>query len=466
MKKFLDNDFCLNNETGKYLYHTYAENMPIIDYHCHLDAKDIAEDKKFDSLASLWLSGDHYKWRLMRADGVEEAFVTGDGDETEKIRLWARVLSKAIGNPLYAWSHMELKKYFGYDGILKYETVNEVLKACAPLFESGAISARKLIEKSNVTHICTTDDPVSDLRWHKALKEDISFKTKVLPSWRPDGILAIEKGSFKDYVKKLSVSAGIEIKDFDTFKKAIKIRLEYFQSMGCRTSDHGLERCFYEKCKIGEAEDIFKRKLNDEKLSESDCAKFKSAMLIFMAEEYCRYDWVMQLHYGCSRNVNSELFEALGADTGIDCINPDSPSRDLAKLLDAFNQNGCLPKTVVYSLDPSENEAIDTIIGCFQGKGKGYIQHGSAWWFNDHKDGMRAHLKGVAAGGVLGNFIGMLTDSRSFVSYTRHDYFRRIFCDLIGEWVEKGEYPDDKELLGQIIQDVCYNNAFNYFNLN
>lgn len=464
MKRFLGEDFCLKNETAKKLYHNYAENMPIIDYHCHLDPKDIAEDKVFESLSELWLSGDHYKWRLMRADGAPEKYVTGDGDDSEKLRLWARALEKSIGNPLYHWSHMELKTYFDYDGILKSTNADMVMEHCKPCFESGQISARRLIEKSNVTHICTTDDPVDDLRWHKMLSEDESFKTKVYPSWRPDKILNCEKDGFRAYIKKLSEVSGMEIKSLDSLKAAIKLRVEYFASLGTRTADHGLDYCFYVPCEEAEAQQIFEKALKGEMVAETDALKYKSAMLLFMAEEYCKKDWVMQLHYGCSRNVNTQLFNALGADTGIDCINPINPSGSLAKLLDAFASQSVLPKTVVYSLDPSENAAIDTIIGCFQGKKKGYVQHGAAWWFNDHKEGIKEHLKALAAGGVLGNFVGMLTDSRSFVSYTRHDYFRRIFCNLLGEWVEEGEYPYDEEALGKIIQDVCYNNAFEYFN--
>ncbi len=465
MKKFLDEDFCLKNETAKRLYHTYAKELPIIDYHCHLSPKDIATDKTFKSLAELWLSGDHYKWRLMRADGAEEKFVTGDGDDNEKLRLWASVLEKAIGNPLYHWSHMELKTYFDYEGILKGSNYEEVIEHCKPYFENEEISARKLIEKSKVTHICTTDDPIDDLKWHKMLSNDESFKTKVYPSWRPDRILNCEKEDFGAYIAELSKAAGVDIKTLDDLKKAIKIRMEYFSSLGTVTADHGLDYAFYSPCDEKEAEHIFKRALMGERVEEEAALKYKSALLLFMAEEYTKRDWVMQLHYGCSRNVNSNLFKAIGADTGIDCINPCSPSKSLAMLLDAFNSKGVLPKTIVYSLDPAENDAIDTIIGCFQGKGKGYVQHGAAWWFNDHKEGMEKHLKALAAGGVLGNFIGMLTDSRSFVSYTRHDYFRRIFCNLLGTWVEDGEYPNDEEALSKIIKDVCYFNAKEYFNL-
>ena len=464
MKRFLDEDFCLKNETAKKLYHTYAEKLPIIDYHCHLDAKDIALDKTFKSLSELWLSGDHYKWRLMRADGAAEEYVTGSGDENEKLRLWARVLEKAIGNPLYHWSHMELKKYFDYEGILKEGNADEVMEHCKPYFEKGQISARKLIEKSNVTHICTTDDPIDDLRWHKMLNEDESFKTKVYPSWRPDKILNCEKDGFTAYINKLSEVSGVKIQSLSDLKTAIKSRIEYFASLGTKTADHGLDYCFYVPCEENEAEKIFERALNGENVEEADALKYKSAMLLFLAEEYSVKGWVMQLHYGCSRNVNTRLFNAIGADTGIDCINPCSPSSNLAKLLDAFNLGNILPKTVVYSLDPSENDAIDTIIGCFQGKGKGYVQHGAAWWFNDHKEGMEEHIKSLAAGGVLGNFIGMLTDSRSFVSYTRHDYFRRIFCNLLGQWVEEGEYPCDDEALERLVKDVCYFNAKEYFN--
>ncbi len=464
MRKFLDEDFLLYNETGKYLYHKYAENMPIIDYHCHLDAKDIAEDKVFTNLTELWLSGDHYKWRLMRTDGADEKFVTGDGDEKEKLRLWAKVVEKSVGNPLYHWTHMELKKYFNYQEILKEETVDEVIKWCEPYFESGEISARKLIEKSSVTHICTTDDPISDLRYHKIIEEDESFKVKVYPSWRPDKIMGIEKDGFSEYIKELGKVSGVEITNLEQLKKAIDIRIEFFNISGCKVSDHGLDYCFYSSCDEKEADDILKKALSGEKTDTADALKFKSAILLYMAGIYKKFNWVMQLHYGCSRNVNSIYFENLGPDTGIDCINPNAPSAFLAVMLNAFKERGVLPKTIVYSLDPSENEAIDSIVGCFQGDGKGYVQHGAAWWFNDHKKGMTEHIESLASMGVLGNFIGMLTDSRSFVSYVRHDYFRRIFVNLLGEWVEKGEYPYDEKTLEKIIKGVCYNNAMEYFN--
>ncbi len=459
---FQGKDFCLKNETAKHLYNNFAKDLPIIDYHCHLDAKDIFEDKAFHSLPELWLSGDHYKWRLMRANGVEEKYVTGTGDDTEKLRYWAKTLERCIGNPVYAWCHMELKKYFDYDGVLCERTVDEVSLWCEKYFASGSISARKLIEKSNVTHICTTDDPISDLKWHKAIKEDKSFKTKVLPTWRPDGILGIEKDSFREYIEKLSDAAGIKIESLEDLKAATKKRIEFFNEIGCRVSDHGLERCFFvEPC--GEAESIFSRAIKGDELTETECLKYKSEMLLFMAGEYVKNDWAMQLHYGCSRNVNSNAFLKLGADTGLDCINPSAPSRELSVMLDALHSEGKLPKTIIYSLDPSENDAIDTIIGCFQGLGKGYIQHGAAWWFNDHKKGIEEHLESVAANGVLGNFIGMLTDSRSFVSYTRHDYFRRILCNLLGKWIDEGEYPYDEEALGRLVKDICYYNAAEYF---
>ncbi len=465
MKKFLDDDFCLNNETGKKLYHAYAKDLPIIDYHCHLDPKDIAEDRVFSSLSELWLSGDHYKWRLLRADGAEEAFVTGEGDDSEKIRIFAKALEKAIGNPLYHWCHMELKKYFDYNGVFNFKNADNVIEHCKKYFENGEISARKLIEKSNVTHICTTDDPVSDLKYHEILSKDESFKVKVFPSWRPDKALNIEKDGFLNYVEELSNAAGVSIKTFDDLKTALKKRMEFFEKMGCRTADHGLEKAFYENCSDLEADEIFKNALSGKKIEQKAAEKFKSKLLLFMAESYVKYDWVMQLHYGCDRNVNTKLFNLLGADTGIDCTNPREPSGELARLINSFCENNTFPKTVVYSLDPTENAAIDTIIGCFSGKKKGHIQHGAAWWFNDHKKGIEEHLDCLAAGGILGNFIGMLTDSRSFVSYTRHDYFRRILCNRLGLWVEMGEYPFDEEVLESIVKNVCYYNSKEYFNL-
>lgn len=463
MKAFIDNNFCLTNKTAQHLYHTYAESMPIIDYHCHLNPKDIAENKTFTNLADLWLSGDHYKWRIMRADGVCEDFITGDKDPCEKLRYFARVLEKAIGNPIYHWCHMELNKYFDYKGILKESTVDEVITHCEPYFKSGQISARKLIEKSNVTCICTTDDPVDDLRWHKQIAADKTFKTKVYPSFRPDRILNIEKNGFTDYIKALSAASAVDINSLAGLKKAIQNRIEYFSQVGCRVSDHGLDTTFYAFASDDEVEEIFASALSGKSISPEDALKYKSAILLFLAGEYKNRNWIMQLHYGCSRNVNTPLFDRLGADTGLDCINPSSPSRNLAQMLDAFSSHDALPKTIVYSLDPSENTAIDTITASFQGLGKGHIQHGCAWWFNDHKKGMEEHMESLASNGVFGNFIGMLTDSRSFVSYTRHDYFRRILCNLLGKWVEDGEYPYHEDSLSKIIKGICYNNALEYF---
>lgn len=465
MKKFLDDDIYLNNETGKRLYHAYAKDLPIIDYHCHLNPMDIAEDKVFTSLSELWLSDDHYKWRLLRADGAEEALITGDGSDRDKIHAFAKALEKAVGNPIYQWCHMELKKYFNYDGVFNLKNADDVIEHCKKKFDIGQISARKLIEKSNVTHLCTTDDPVSDLKYHQRIANVESFKVKVYPSWRPDKALNIEKYGYLQYIEELGNSAGVNIKNFDDLKCALNIRMEFFESMGCRTADHGLESAFYEKCNDTEADEIFKDALMGKKIEQKAAEKFKSRLLLFMSESYVKYDWVMQLHYGCDRNVNTKQFKLLGPDTGIDCINPRVPGGNLAKLLNAFNENDTLPKTVVYSLDPTENVAVDSIIGCFAGGKKGKLQHGAAWWFNDHKKGIEEHLDHLAADGLLGNFIGMLTDSRSFVSYARHDYFRRIFCNKLGLWVEQGEYPCDEEALSKIIKDVCYFNAKEYFNL-
>ena len=460
--KFQGEDFCLKNETAKLLYNKYAKALPIIDYHCHLDPKDIYEDKVFKSLPELWLSGDHYKWRLMRANGVAEEYITGKGDDNKKLHYWAETLENCIGNPVYAWCHMELKKYFDYEGVLDKKTADDVISWCEKYFKEGRISARKLIEESKVTHICTTDDPVSDLKWHRAIREDESFKTKVMPSWRPDGILGIEKESFKEYIEKLGRVTGIKIECLEDLKTATVKRIEFFNENGCRVSDHGLEECFKVE-KSPDADDIFKKVLEGYNPTEEECIKYKGEMLLFMAGEYVKHNWAMQLHYGCSRNVNTKLYKLLGTDTGIDCINPCAPSRNLAVMLDGFLKEDKLPKTIVYSLDPSENDAIDTTIGCFQGLGKGYIQHGAAWWFSDHKKGIETHLESLGANGVLGNFIGMLTDSRSFVSYTRHDYFRRILCSLLGKWAEEGEYPLDEEALGNIIENICYYNASEYF---
>lgn len=453
MKRFIDDDFLLESSTANRLY-GYAKDIPIIDYHCHISPREIAEDRHFKNITELWLGGDHYKWRLMRLGGVSEEYITGSAPDRDKFQKWAETLDKAAGNPIYVWSHLELRRYFGHKGILNSETAAAVWELTGKRLQS--LSARKFIEMSGVELICTTDDPADDLKWHSAIAADPDFKVRVLPSFRPDKALNVEADGFAGYIVELSRAAEAEIKTFADLKKALTKRIEYFDALGCRTADHGLTKTIYSPCEEAEAEHIFSAALSGEKISPAAAEKYKTALLIFLGGEYKKRGWVMQLHYGCDRNVNTKMFRALGSDTGFDCINPASPSTYLARLLDGFGEG--LPKTIVYSLDPSENTAIDSISGCFPG-----VRHGAAWWFNDNKAGILEQLTSAANQGLLGNFTGMLTDSRSFLSYTRHEYFRRIFCNFLGSLVENGEYPNDEKSLIKIVRGVCHDNAAEFF---
>lgn len=464
MRAFMDKDFLLETETAKKLFHGYAENMPIIDYHCHISPKEIAQDIHFDTITQVWLGGDHYKWRLMRSNGVEEYYITGDAPDREKFQKWAESLERAIGNPLYHWSHLELRRYFGYEGVLNGETAEEVWQLCNEKLRQPEMSARNLIIQSKVTHLCTTDDPADTLEWHKIIRDDQSFPVQVLPAWRPEAAMKIGSLDFVNYMKRLGNAAGVEINSFRTLKEALKLRLAFFEEMGCRASDHSLDYAMYVPASEEEVEQIFAKALNGEAISYEDGLKYKTAFLLFIGKEYKRLSWAMQLHYGVKRDNNQKLYRSFGPDAGVDCIDNHTPSAQLADLLNALDCEDALPKTILYSLNPIDNAAIGSIIGCFQNSEcRAKIQQGSAWWFNDNKQGMIDQMTSLANLGVLGNFIGMLTDSRSFISYPRHEYFRRILCNLIGGWVENGEYPDDEKRLGALVQDICYNNTKKYF---
>lgn len=464
MKNFMDADFLLETETAKTLYHNFAEKTPILDYHCHIAPKEIAEDRKFDNITQVWLGGDHYKWRFMRSCGVEEKYITGDASDKEKFFKWAECLGKAIGNPLFHWSHLELQRYFGYHGVLSAKTAEEVWNLCNEKLQDPSMSARNLIIQSNVTLVCTTDDPADTLEWHKQIAEDDSFDVKVLPAWRPDKAMNIEKPSYLDYLADLSKASNTPIASFADLKAALVNRMEYFHSNGCNVSDHGLEYVFHVPATDEEIEAIFAKRLAGEAITREEELKFKTAFLLAMGREYHRLDWAMQLHYGVKRDNNTAQFNKLGVDTGYDCISNYAPSAQLADFLDALAVTDELPRTVIYSLNPVDNAAIGTIIGCFQNsEAVGKVQQGSAWWFNDNKVGMEDQMTSLANLGNLSGFVGMLTDSRSFLSYTRHEYFRRILCNLIGKWVENGEYPADMDLLEEIVTDISYNNAKRYF---
>lgn len=462
----MDKDFLLKTETAKTLYHEYAANCPIIDYHCHVSPREIYENKQFENITQVWLGGDHYKWRIMRSNGVDEHYITGNASDREKFQKFAEALPKAIGNPMYHWCHLELKKYFGYDGILNGETAEKVWNLALDKLKEPNMSVRGLIEQSNVAFVGTTDDPIDSLEWHNKIADDNSIKTVVAPSFRPDKALNIDKDGWKDYIAQLSAVSEIEINGIDSLEKALSLRIEHFNNNGCKASDHGLDYAVYLKGTKEEVDDILKKGLSGEKVSREEAEKLKTELLIFCAGEYTRHGWAMQIHYNCLRNPNSKMFKELGADTGFDCIGPNNGSQAISSLLDALNAEHILPKTILYSLDSADNSFLDTIIGAFQGtEVAGKLQHGSAWWFNDNKQGMRDQMISLANLSLLGNFVGMLTDSRSFLSYTRHEYFRRILCDLVGEWVENGEYPNDIKTLSGLIKDICYNNAKRYFDL-
>lgn len=464
MKSFMDQDFLLNTQTARHLYHDIAEKLPVLDYHCHISPQEIAQDRHFSNITQVWLGGDHYKWRQMRANGVPEYYITGEAPDREKFQKWAQTLEKAIGNPLYHWSHLELRRYFGYEGVLNSETAQEVWELCNEKLASPDMSARNLITGSGVTLLCTTDDPIDDLRWHKQIAEDDGFSVQVLPAWRPDRAVNMEKPDFLAYMEQLGLAAGVRISDYAGLKEALVRRLEYFDGAGCRVSDHGLDYVMYDPAPEEKVEEIFSRRLAGETVSAAEVLKYKTALVLFLAQEYHRLNWVMQLHYGCKRNNSARMFREAGPDTGFDCIGSSAPADQLADFLNDLDERSVLPKTVLYSLNPGDNEAIDTIIGCFQNDDAvGKIQHGSAWWFNDNKTGMEKQLISLANLSLLGNFIGMLTDSRSFISYPRHEYFRRILCELVGGWVENGEYPNDERTLTDIIKGISYNNAVRYF---
>ena len=464
MKQFMDDDFLLETKMAQTLYHNYAEKMKIIDYHCHIDAKEIAEDKRFDNITQIWLGGDHYKWRLMRANGVDERYITGDAPDREKFQKWAQTLPKAIGNPLYHWSHLELQRYFGYQGVLNEDTAEEVWNLCNTVLKQTDMSARGMIKKAGVTHLCTTDDPADSLKWHQMIKDDQTFEVQVLPAWRPEAAMKIADRDFSAYMQKLSEVSGVEIKSFAALKEALLKRLAFFDAMGCRASDHSLDYAMYVPATDEEIETIFTRALQGQTVSYEEDLKYKTAFLLFMGKQYKRLGWVMQLHYGVKRDNNTKLFRSYGVNAGADCIDSYTPSAQLADLLDGLQEADALPKTILYSLNPIDNVAIGSVMGCFQnGTAPGYIQQGSAWWFNDNKTGITEQLTSLSNQGLLGNFVGMLTDSRSFVSYTRHEYFRRILCNLIGNLVENGEYPADEKTLGKMVQDISYNNTKNYF---
>nr|WP_275695553.1 glucuronate isomerase [Fredinandcohnia sp. SECRCQ15] len=457
-------NFLLKNDTAVTLFHDYAKEMPIIDYHCHLSPQEIYENKKFKNITEAWLYGDHYKWRVMRANGISEELITGDANDYEKFLAWAKTVPMTIGNPLYNWTHLELQRFFEIDEILNEQSAPGIWEKTNSLLNGEGFGVRDLITKSKVKVVCTTDDPVDNLQYHLQLREEQDFPVVVVPGFRPDKGLEINRDGFLEWVEKLSEAANIEIVTYEDFLAALDERAQFFHSAGGVVSDHALDSIVYEEATLEEVTKIFAERLIGKKISITSEKKFKTYTLVYLGKLYSELGWTMQFHINAHRNNNTKMFKKLGPDTGYDSVNDDPIAKPLVHILDALDKENQLPKTILYSLNPNDNTIIASIINSFQdGQTPGKIQFGTAWWFNDTKDGMLEQMKALSNVGLLSRFIGMLTDSRSFLSYTRHEYFRRIVCNMIGEWVENGEVPNDLVLLGGIVQRIAYYNAKEYF---
>ena len=457
---FIDENFLLKTETAKKLFNDYAKNEPIYDFHCHLNPQEIYENKNFEDISDVWLGGDHYKWRAMRSLGVPEEEITGkNADKLNKFVKWAETIQYAIGNPLYHWTHLELQRYFGIYEPLTKDNAVEIHDKINEMLAKPEFKVRELIKRSNVKAINTTDDPADSLEWHKKLAaEETAFK--VYPAWRPDKALNIDAPTYADYIKTLGATENTEIKTFADLKAVLVKRADLFDSLGCKASDHAFTYVPFRKADEAEIDSIIASALAGNKPSVEDCEKYRTMLMLFLGEMYADRNWAMEIHLNIKRDNNTRRFEQMGPDTGFDCISDWSTVEGLTGLLDALDYNNKLPKTLLFAGNPADNQVFGTILGCFQGpEAASKIQFGTAWWFNDNKDGMEAQIK------ALGNFVGMLTDSRSFLSYPRHEYFRRILCNIIGEWIENGEYANDIEFAGKLVSDICYGNAAKYFNL-
>ena len=473
----MDKDFLLETETAKHLFHDYSDAMPLVDYHCHISPKEIYENRRFNNLVEVWLGGknpdgtyfgDHYKWRVMRSNGVPEEYITGDKPDYERFLKFVEALEMAIGNPMYHWCNLELHKYFGVKEPLTLDNAKEIWDKCNDMLQNDpGMTVRGLIEKSNVAFIGTTDDPIDSLEWHEKIKNDPSITVKVCPSFRPDKAINISKEGFAEYIGKLAESVGKkELTSAEEVIAALVERLEFFASMGCRASDHGLDYIPFRCAPIKKANEAFCKVMKGETVTVEEAEIYQTAVLMALGKAYHRLGIAMQLHYSCHRNANERMYRRLGPDTGFDMIATNTCGEDIANLLSALDMTNECPKTILYSLNPVDNELLGTMLGCFQNdEVPGKIQLGSAWWFNDTKSGMEDQMRALANLGLLGNFVGMLTDSRSFLSYARHDYFRRIMCNMIGNWVENGEYPNNDASLEKIVKGISYNNAKRYFGL-
>ena len=477
MKPFMDRDFLLETETAKRLFHDCAEHQPLVDYHCHISPREIYEDRRFNNLTEVWLGGkqpdgsyfgDHYKWRVMRSNGVSEDYVTGGKSAYERYLKFVEALEMAIGNPMVHWCNLELRRFFGVDKPLTLENAKEIWDTCAEKLQNDpALTVRGIIEKANVAMIGTTDDPVDSLEWHEKIAADPTIRVKVCPSYRPDKAINISKPGFTDYIAKLAKSVGKDsLATVEDVCGALIERLEFFAKTGCRASDHGLDYIPFRPASAEQVNAVYAKALRGEPVSVEESEQYQTAILLCLGRAYHRLNIAMQLHYSCYRNANARMFAKLGPDTGFDMIAQTSCGIQIAQLLSALDETGECPKTILYSLNGVDNDMLATLMGCFQGdEMPGKIQLGSAWWFLDTKSGMENQMRSLANLGLLGNFVGMLTDSRSFLSYARHDYFRRIFCNLVGAWVENGEYPAADASLKKIVEGVSYHNAARYFGL-
>jgi len=466
MKPFMDENFLLSTETARVLFHEAAKDMPIIDYHCHLQPREIAQNIKFDNITHLMLGGDHYKWRAMLSWGVEERLIRGDGDPKEKFIAFADTVAHAIGNPLYHWTHLELQRVFGVDTPLNKDTASEIYDYTSELLQQDDFRAQALVDKFNVDYLCTTDDPVDDLSFHQAIAAEGKLKARVLPTFRPDKAVNVDRAGFADYIQQLSRVAGMEIKSTADVLTALERRVEYFHALGARISDHGMDTVPYGEPSFKQADKAFKAAMAGEEMKQKHIDSYRTVILAGLGAMYAQRGWTQQYHMSAMRNNNTAMFRRYGPDVGFDSITDQPIAHNLSRLMDLQDTQGQLPKTILYCLNGAANGIIGTMLGNFQQGGiKGKIQMGSGWWFMDQKDGMEDQLHYLANLGLLGNFVGMLTDSRSFISYPRHEYFRRILCNVIGNWVENGEYPADMETLKGLVRDICYNNAKEYFGI-
>lgn len=463
---FITDDFLLYSEAAKTLYHHHAKMQPIFDYHCHLSPKDIAEDRQFDNLTQIWIEGDHYKYRAMRANGVDEKFITGEASPYDKFQKWAETVPYTLRNPLYHWTHLELKNYFGITTLLDANSAEEIYNEATALLQKPEYSVRNILRKMNVKVVGTTDDPTDDLQFHKKIKDD-NFEIKVLPTFRPDKATEIEKGqAFVDWIKKLEQSVGFSITDFSKLIKALNNRHDFFHEMGCRVSDHGHNTFYSENYTDAEVDLIFQTAINGKSLSDLEINKFKSAVLFELASMNKAKSWVQQFHVGAIRNNNAKMLQELGPDQGFDSLGDLNMADSMSKFFGRLSQCDGLTKTIVYNLNPRDSEMFAAMAANFNdGKITGKMQYGAAWWFLDQKDGMEKQLNVLSNFGLLSHFVGMVTDSRSFLSFPRHEYFRRILCNVLGDEIQKGELPNNMQLIGAMVENICYNNAFSYFEI-